>query len=432
MKLTFTTLLIAILLFPIGSIAQEITLTGKILDAADTTEALIGATVLIMGSDKGTATDFDGNFSIPGVTIPSRILISYTGYKDLEIEVINDDFLEILLALDSETLDEVVVIGYGKQEKRVATGAISKVSAKDLEGFVVSDVSSALEGQVTGLIVNESSGQPGASKTLLIRGISTNGDNSPLFLVDGLQVGSIDNIAAGDVESVDVLKDAASCAIYGARAANGVVIITTKKGKSDTGGTITYEGFMSTSRPWKLPTMLGASDYIDITREKFANGNQTAALETLGFPQSGADTPDTDWMDEIFAPANIINHRLSAMTKNAYFSLEYWDQNGVVGGEKSNYQRYALRLNSTKEINKYITLGQNAYVNRVENSNIGVNNAFGTVIADAFALDPITGVRNPDKDYGFEQSDWVKKEYINPLSRLFIQSGSGICRCRVR
>ena len=426
MKRFFTSLLAAIFLFPLCGMAQDITVNGKITDASSG-EELIGATVVVDGTTNGTATDYEGKFTISKVPLQSVLVVSYTGYKDLQVPVANDEFLNIQLKTDSETLDEVIVIGYGKQEKRVATGAISKISAEDMEGFVVSDVTAALEGQVTGLIVNESSGQPGASKSLLIRGISTNGDNSPLYIIDGLQVGNIDNISPGDVESVDVLKDAASCAIYGARAANGVVIITTKKGKDGIGGQITYEGSITQSRPWSMPSMLGADDYITITEEKFANSGQTAALETLKFPYGipERELSNTDWMNEIFSPAFVFNHRLSANTKNAFVSLDYWDQEGVIGGSKSNYKRYAVRLNTTKEINKYITIGENAYFNRVENQNIGVNNAFGTVLADAFALDPLTGVYNDTKEYGFEQSQWVKKEYVNPLSRLRLANNDG-------
>lgn len=424
MKLHFTLLLAVILMLPLGSMAQS-TLKGKIADAKSG-ETLIGAAVMVLSTDKGTVTDLDGNFELTDLKVPATLRISYTGYETTEMKIEDLSYLEIALPESSETLDEVLVIGYGQQKKRVATGAISKISSEDIEGIVASDVSATLEGQVTGLVVNESSGQPGSSKAILIRGVSTNGDNSPLFIVDGLQVGNIDNINTGDVESIDVLKDAASCAIYGARAANGVVIITTKKGKNEKGGQITYEASLVNSRPWRIPEMLNSDDYIAITREKFANSDQTSALEQLGFPALGsAQENNTRWMEEIFAPANVVNHRISANVKNAFVSLDYWDQNGVIGGDKSNYKRYSARVNSKKEINDYITIGENLYVNRVENRNIGVNNSFGTVIVDAFAYDPLTGIYNDDKQYGFEQSDWVKKEYVNPFSRLFLDNGRG-------
>ncbi|MFK7806779.1 MAG: SusC/RagA family TonB-linked outer membrane protein [Saprospiraceae bacterium] len=429
MKIHFTTLVAFMLFLPLNMMAQTSTLTGTIFDA-NNGEALIGATVLIVGTDKGTATDIDGTFSISDVQLPATLQFTYTGFKTQELLVENALPLTINMGEDSEILEEVVVVGYGKQEKKLSTGSISQVGAESIEGFAVADVSQALEGQVTGLVINEASGQPGAGKTILIRGVSTNGDNSPLFIVDGLQVGNIDNIAPGDVESVDVLKDAASCAIYGARAANGVVIITTKKGKSEKGGTITYEGNFSQSRAWRVPSTLGANDYINIMNEKFANDGQQLPDD---FPTIAGNMTNTDWMNEIFAPANVVSHRLSASVKNAYIALEYWDQNGVVGGEKSNYQRYALRVNSTKELNKYFTFGQNLYANRVNNQNIGVNNSFGGVIADAFAYDPVTDVyvdgRGEDlsnsNHYGYQTSNWVQKEYINPLSRLFLIQGNG-------
>ena len=386
-------------------------------------EPLIGVTVLVKNSDRGTVSDIDGSYQVD-VETNDTLVFSYTGFQTKEIPVEGRTNIDVILAFSSELLEEVVVIGYGIQKKRVATGSISKLSSEKLEGFQVPSVQTALEGQVSGLIVNKASGQPGTGQSLLIRGVSTNGDNSPLYVVDGLQVSGIDNLNPSDIESVDVLKDAASAAIYGARAANGVVIITTKKG-GEGQGQITYEGFTSTSQPWKLPEMLSAQDYILLTREKFANGRQENSLSTLGFPNVGDQVPSTNWMDQIFDNAVLQSHKLSATSENLYLSLEYWDENGVVGGDKSNYKRYSARLNATKDLNEFLTVGENLYINRVDNQSIGVNNAFGTVIADAFAYDPITNVLNENKQYGFEQSQWVQKEYINPLSRLFLADNTG-------
>lgn len=405
------------------SYSQTRTVSGTVTDG-ESGESLIGVSILIKGTSKGTTTDIDGTYQLDVPDGSDTLVFSYTGFSLVE-EVVGDrTVINVIMATDNQLLEEVVVIGYGIQKKRVATGSISKLSSEKLDGYQVPSVQSALEGQVSGLIVNKSSGQPGTGKSLLIRGISTNGDNSPLYVVDGLQVSGIDNINPGDVESVDVLKDAASCAIYGARAANGVVIITTKKGGSGK-GKITYEGFTSNSTPWKLPEMLSAEDYVLLTREKFANGKQTNSLNSLGFPQIGEQTSNTNWMDAIFNDATLQSHRLSATAENLFLSLEYWDESGVIGGDKSNYKRYSARLNGTKELNQYLTVGENLYINRVDNQSIGVNNAFGTVIADAFAYDPLTNVFNEEKQYGFEQSNWVQKEYINPLSRLFLSDNIG-------
>ena len=215
------------------------------------------------------------------------------------------------------------------------------------------------------------------------------------------------------------MKDAASSAIYGARAANGVVIITTKKGAKDGGGQITYEGSYSISNPWRLPTLLNAEDYIMITREKFANSGQGGTLNTLGFPNVGDPIPvNTNWMDVIFEPANINNHRLSASTKNTFMSLDYWDEKGVIGGDKSKFTRYSLRLNSTKEINDYITVGENLFVARNENRSIGDNsNTGGTALINAFAY----AIENSEEEIlsftsAGEINDWMEEIFV-PLFR---------------
>ena len=418
-------LIVATLCVAIGAQAQSTALTGKVLDG-NSENALIGTTVLVKGTTNGVVADATGAFSIQVPSFPTELVFSFIGYETQTVTAVNAQPLTVRMMVDAELVDEVVVVGYGRQKKKVSTGSISKVDAKDIEGIAVPDVISALEGQTSGLLINESSGQPGAGKSILIRGISTNGDNTPLFVVDGLQVGNIDNINPSDIESVDVLKDAASSAIYGARAANGVVIITTKSGTGKDAGSITYSTSYLNSRPWKLPEMLGAEDYVMLIREKFANSNQTAGLNSLGFPDLGdALANDTDWMNEIFNPAQVVNHRITASGKNSYLSIDYWNQNGVIGGEKSNYKRYALRYNSTKKVKGILTVGQNLYLNRTDNNNIGTNSAFGGVQSDAFAYDPLTPVYSDEGQYGFAQSPWVQKEYINPLSRLWLMNGDG-------
>ena len=402
--------------------AQTNNLTGIVLDS-ESGNALIGATILEEGTTNATSAGVDGSFSLKVSALPTALKVSFIGYVAQTLTVESASPIQVSLDIDATLVDEVVVVGYGRQKKKVSTGSISKVTAKDIEGIAVPDVTSTLEGLTSGLIVNESSGQPGSGKSILIRGISTNGDNSPLYIVDGVQLGNIDNINPSDIESVDVLKDAASSAIYGARAANGVVIITTKNGsKGD--ASITYSASYLNSQPWKLPTMLGAEDYVILTREKFANSNQTSALDVLGFPNFGDPlTANTNWMEEIFNPAQVINHRITASGDNSYISFDYWDQNGVIGGEKSNYKRYAMRYNSSKKIKDFLTVGQNLYLNRTQNNNIGTNSAFGGVQSDAFAYDPLTPIYDDQADFGFAQSPWVQKEFINPLSRLYLAGG---------
>jgi len=211
MKIKLTFLLVA---FNFCLYAQVRTVEGTITSGEDNL-SLIGVNVLLKGTSTGAATDIDGEYKIEVNSPTDTLQFSYTGFQSQEIVVGDRSKIDLIMNPASELLDELVVIGYGVQKKRVATGAIAKLDNESLEGYQVQNVQSALEGQVSGLIVSESSGQPGSSKVILIRGISTNGDNTPLFIVDGLQVSGIDNINPNDIESIDVLKDAASCAIYG-------------------------------------------------------------------------------------------------------------------------------------------------------------------------------------------------------------------------
>lgn len=418
-------ILIVLMLFPFLLSAQVGVVKGKIVDSK-TGEGIIGAIIKVAGTNGGAISNETGEFSIANQTIPVDLEVSYIGYEKQTATAKSFEPIRIALVEITNEFDELLVVGYGRQKKKVSTGSVGKLEAKQLEGIALPDVSSTMEGQMAGVIVNESSGQPGSSKTLLIRGVSTNGDNTPLFIVDGVQVGNIDNINPSDVESIDVLKDAASSAIYGARAANGVVIITTKKGTGSDVGVFTYSMSYLNSQPWRLPDMLGAEDYVMLTREKYRNGNQESALNRIGFPQVGDPLEtNTNWMDVIFNPAFMVNHRITASLNSSYLSFDYWDQNGVIGGDKSNYKRYAFRANSTKKINDYITVGHSAYLNRTINNNIGTNDAFGGIQIDAYAYDPITPVYDPTGQFGFAQSPWVQKEYINPMSRLHLINGDG-------
>ena len=188
--------------------AQSISLTGTVLDG-ESGDPLIGATILESGTTNATSAAADGSFTLKVNALPAALKVSFIGYIAQTVMVENASPIRVSLAIDAQLVDEVVVVGYGRQKKKVSTGSISKVTAKDIEGIAVPDVTSTLEGLTSGLIVNESSGQPGSGKSILIRGISTNGDNSPLYIVDGVQLGNIDNINPSDIESVDVLKDAA-------------------------------------------------------------------------------------------------------------------------------------------------------------------------------------------------------------------------------
>ena len=403
-----------------ASFAQS-TISGTVKDATSGV-GMPGVYVIIKGSTNGTATDLNGKFTLKATT-SDTLIVKLLGYKTQEILVGNQTAFDVQLEEDQKQLEEVVVLGYGEQDKRVATGAISKVGAKQLEGYNVSDAGQALQGQVSGVMVNPSSGSPGAGLTVLIRGIGTNGSAGPLIIVDGMIVerSGLSFLNPLDIESIDILKDAASSSIYGARGANGVIIVTTKKGSKGK-AQLTYSGFQGVSSPWKTPKMMGAKDYVKTINEKFQNAG-IVPLST--FPAVGDDTPDTDWFGEIISPAPQQNHQVSVSrggeNGGVYFSLGYFKQEGAIGGgDKSYFEKWTSRLNTETKVNDYVKIGQNLSFTHTEKSTLPENNSFGSTIANAIALDPITEAFDAAKQFGFGQSSWVQKEYFNPLSQIHI------------
>ncbi len=417
-------LLLFIALFQVCSfalLAQGVTVTGTVTDESG--ETVPGATVLLKGTSTGTVTDIEGNYSLSVNDVNNDVLvISFIGYQTMEVPVAGQTALDVIMRTDVTELEEIVVVGYGVQKKKVVTGAIAKIDADDIKGFNVPRVEQALQGQVSGVIVSSGSGQPGSNQTILIRGVSTNGDNSPLYLVDGLVTDNIANLNPSDIKSVEVLKDAASTAIYGARGANGVIIVTTKKGAVGK-PTFSYDGFVSSASPWRLPTMMNSEEYVSAIEDKILNAGLTLPDN---FPTTAEITNSTDWMDELVEPAVTHNHQFSASKSteggSVYFSVGYFDQEGVIGGDKSNYRRYNARLNSDYKFNDAITIGQTLSVLHDERQSIPENNAFGSPLADAFNYDPLTPITSDTAKFGFEQSPWVEKEYINPFNRIAIQN----------
>ena len=411
-------LYIIIAMLPVAAIqAQESRVTGSVTSVEG---ALPGVNVLIKGTSNGTVTDFDGNYVI-STTGDATLVFSFIGYKAQEVVVGNQTKIDVYLEEDIASLEEIVVIGYGEQKKSVATTAISKVGGEDLGNLTLPNIGKGMQGLVSGVSVSGASGQPGSRPTIMIRGIGTNGDNQPLIVVDGLQMPDnfdIGTIPAADVSSVEILKDAASTAIYGTRGANGVIYVTTKSGKTR-GMEMSYSGTHSVQQAWRIPEMLNAEQYVELINEKY-EGNPP-----VGFPAVGDPLPaNTNWMEEVFEPANLQTHTLS-ISRNSengqlYSSFSLWDQEGIIAPDKSNYQQITARLNSSTNVNEYISIGQKfTFVNK-ESQTIPENNEFGTPLGDALAYDPITPVYVDTAQFGFGQSPFVQKEYVNPLSRIFI------------
>ena len=376
------------------SFAQGI--LGTVID--ENGDPVIGASVVEKGNPQnGTITNIDGQFTIK-VNEGTPIIISYIGYTSQEVNARNN--MTITLKEDAQTLQDVVVIGYGVQKKSVVTASIAKVSSDDLEGTAPVRMDNALKGLAAGVNVTSSSGQPGAGARIRVRGIGSVNDSNPLYIVDGMPIeGGIDYINPSDIESIEVLKDAASGAIYGARAANGVILVTTKKGKMGK-TTVSYNFSQGWQTAWKHRDVLDATGYMVMQNEGLVNAGQAPK-----YADPYNVTTNTDWQDLLFndnAPVQNPELTLSGATEkvNYYFSLGYYDQEGIVGGNygHSNYNRLTLRGNFnfnvfdvTKERNwlNKLEVQVNLSYARVKNAGVDVNSQWGNEIGSALALPPV-------------------------------------------
>lgn len=385
-------------LFSVYAQAQDVVIKGKVIDESGL--PIPGASILIKGTSNATATDLDGNYQIKANS-NGTLVFSFVGYGTLQEAINGRTSINAKLSPESQSLQEVVVVGYGTQKKSVNTGAISSVKAKDLEKIPNGRVEQALQGRVSGVIVSAQSGQPGAASTVRVRGVTTfdtYGGNNPLWVVDGVIVdsGGIGFVNQSDIESMEVLKDAASLAIYGARAASGVIIVTTKKGKS---GKISfsYTGFTGISAPEKTVNLLNATQYGTLMNEKAG-----AAGQALPYPNLGALGIGTDWQKEIFSnDAMRTNHEFSLSGGNDvstfFASFGIQDQEGIVSKEISNFGKKNIRLNSTHKLSKHFTIGQTFGYTSQKGVGLGnTNSEYGGPLSSALNLDPTTPIVETD------------------------------------
>lgn len=386
--------------------AQNIQIKGTVVSGTDN-EPLPGVNVVVKGNTStGTITDFNGTFTL-SAPADAILSISYIGFKSQEIAVKGHKDIKIVLLEDSETLDEVVVVGYGVQKKSVVTASIAKVSADDLASTAPVRMDNALKGLASGVTVTSSSGQPGAAAQIRVRGVGTirteNGAADPLYIVDGMPLeGGLDYLNPNDIASIEVLKDAASGAVYGARAANGVILVTTKTGKI--GKTkVTYDFSYGWQSAWKKRDVLNASEYALMINEGAINaGIAPKFSDPYSYGQG------TNWQDEVFNNnAPMMNHQVSvsgASEKvNYLFSLGFYTQDGIVGGnfDRSNYERLTLRSNTqytlfdeSKERNwlNSLKVTSNLSYARIKSTSFDDNSTWGTPLGSALALSPILNV----------------------------------------
>ena len=382
--------------FPVS--AQNRTISGKVVDASG--EPVIGAAVTVVGNTRiGAATDLNGAFSL-SVPAGANISVESIGYKAQTFAVGNQSVFNIVLEEDTEMLEETVVIGYGVQKKSDLTGSVASVRSAELQDRSTSDAAAALQGKAAGVQIFNASGAPGSGASIRVRGLSSNGSAGlgPLLIVDGLKVDNIQYLDPSMIESMEVLKDAASAAIYGAQAGNGVVLITTKSGSNAKGrdGNIFYNYKLTLNTLGKKAEVMNAEQYIGWNE---AAGNWTRDKIISEGKWDG--TTETDWSDVVFGTGVSHNHTIGAQGSNdrgSYFlSLNYTDQDGMVRGDKDFYKRLTAQINADYKIKSWFQVGTNTSIERYKSQSVSERSEYsngenGTSLLGALVIDPLTPV----------------------------------------
>lgn len=415
------------LIMSIGMFAQNM-VKGTVVDETDL--PMIGATVMIKGAAGGTITDFDGNFTISAKK-GQVIAISYIGYKTQEVKYTNQQKIAVKMVPDSKALDEVVVVGYGSMKRSDLTGSVSSIAAKDVKEFQSSSVLGALGGQIAGVQITQSDGGPGSGFNINIRGVGTmTGDASPLFIVDGFEVDNIDNIANADIESMEFLKDASSSAIYGARAANGVVMITTKSGKAGK-PSITYNGSATYRKITKKLDLLTPYEFAKLQEDidpKYADTYWKEGNDENGLPYRFQSLNDyigvggVDWQDATFNPTWSQDHNLSitggdeATTYSLLFTR--YNENGIFNN--SGFDRTTAKFRVKQKIMKDITL--DATINYAQTNKKGVGTTADSgrfnMLAQILSARPAGGLRLTDEELLSSAIDPVMLEDGSSLAQV--------------
>ena len=427
---------------------QQKKVTGTVSDAMG---PIIGASVMEKGTSNGAVTDFNGNFSLnvsPGATL----VISYIGYEKQEIKVGSQGVINITLREDANSLEEVVVVGYGVQKKKLVTGATVQVKGEDIAKLNTTNALTAMQASSPGVNITQSSTQPGKGFKVNIRGMGTIGESSPLLIIDGINAGTADDGLNGlnpnDIESIDVLKDAASAAIYGARAANGVILVTTKQGKAGALN-VNYDGYVGWSNAYKVPGTVNAQQYMQLINETNFNTYGTALDWSKNVPQAILDKVNagwegTDWFKE-YENKNALQFShavtLAGGTDRSKFSmsLNYSSNEGIMGGSNaSNYKRYGGRINSEHVILKarthdLLTIGENVSYWYHRSHDLAESNGYWNIMQEAYIASPLVEPYNADgslasyKDNGAGYSTMI---YGNPLNHFMNGGFSSINKNR--
>ena len=401
------------------------TVKGTVISGSDN-EPLIGASVMVQGTKTGAVTDLDGNFTIEAKN-GQTLEVSYLGFITQKVKV-NGSVVQVTLQEDKHSLDEVVVVGYGVQKKKLVTGATVQLKGDDIAKLNTTNPLSAMQGQTPGVNIVSTSGQPGAAMSVTIRGLGTVGNSQPLYLIDGVG-GDITTLNPADIESIDVLKDAASAAIYGAQAANGVVLVTTKSGKEGS-SKITYDGYVGWQTLGRKFEMLNSNQYMQIMDEALLNSNNMSPIDWTSLSairDANGNVYNTDWIDQAVDNGALTTSHSLAFTggsKTSTYSISggYTGQDGLIGGsDVSYYKRYNLRVNSEHKMwNGLVTIGEHVGFVYKDSRGMGTGNIYNNNLRSAFSTSPLVPVYDADGNYySTVDSDWNKNDG-NPYGTMMM------------
>ncbi len=373
--------ILLLMCIPLVLAQGTVKVTGRVID--DQKDPMIGVSVFEKGTSNGVITDLDGNYAL-SVKKGATLVFSYIGYVTQEKQAVGG-IMNITLKEDSKTLDEVVVVGYGVQKKSSLTGAVSSVKSEDMEARTITRAEQALQGKTAGVQVLSASAKPGASPSVRIRGVSSNGSSDPLYVVDGRIASDIGGIDPNDIESMEVLKDGASAAIYGAAAGNGVILITTKKGKGN--GKITYDFQYTSQSLGKVPEVMNAQEYKDYFLE-------SGKITESAFDLNWDGKTDTDWTDVAFENSSMVRHNVTfqggSEKGSFYLSMSHLKNDGMIVGNSDTYERLTGMVNASWKIKPWLEVGTNNQIEHYKTQSVAEGNEYGSLLLSVLQLDPLT------------------------------------------
>ena len=399
---------------------QQLKVSGNVTDSDG--NPLPGASIIESGTTNGTTTDFDGNFTLDVGDENSTLEISFIGFEPQQITANVNESLNIQLIASVSGLDDVVVVGYGTAKQKDVTGAISSLKGEAIESVPVSTAEKAIQGRVAGVQIVRNGGAPGAGSAIRIRGTGTVNNADPLYIIDGVPTSDIMGINPNDIQSIEVLKDASASAIYGTRAANGVVIITTKRGRKGRLD-VTLNTYTGMSNVVNTIDVLDAPTYSEIKRERYANDG--IPVNPI-WQDSKYQTQRTDWQDELFGTGVTSNFDLAVSggsEKSTFlFSLGYYDEEGII--EKAKSDRFSLRVNSDHVVNDWLKIGQNLSLSTSENNGFNTTSAQNGLIFSAIRFHPGLPVKDSNGNYSSNQISGEFGDINNPLYEVDVMDRS--------